>query len=151
MSIANDVRTYAGAALAQGKQVVDQTQARLGGPVALTDKAKETYAGLRERSEALYQRVSALPVVGSVTTAVNGLTKNEQVSKALHAAEFAAGAVIDTVNARVLTPIRSLLEQEPARTTAAKADVADAEGAAVTEQEQVPAKRTTPRRTTAKS
>lgn len=149
MSIASDVRTYAGAALAQGRQVVDQTQARLGGPVALTDKAKETYAELRERGEALYERVSALPVVGSVTAAAGSLTKNEQVIKALHLAEFAAGAVIDTVNARVVTPIRALLEQQTAPAAPAKREVPAAEETVVTE--QVHAKRTTPRRATAKS
>lgn len=148
MSIASDVRTYAGAAFAQGKQVVDQTQARLGSSAELTDKARETYAELRERGEALYQRISVLPVVGQLTEAASSLSKNEQVNKALHVAELAAAAVIDTINARVLTPIRSLLDQQLAPKPA-KADTPAAESTVVTE--QVSAKRTTPRRTTAKS
>src|SRR6266536_3253903 len=117
MSIASDVRAYADSALEQGKQVVDQAQARLtearadaadlAGKAATkaASKATETYTDLLAKGEALYERVSALPVVEKVSSTVepyvaqfNGyratvtekveqlytdLKKNDQVAKVL--------------------------------------------------------------------
>jgi hypothetical protein len=89
MSITNDVRTYADAALGQGKHVVDQAQAKLtdtftgvagdatvvvekvqGRAQGLASKASETYGELAKLGESLYERVSALPVVDSVSSTV---------------------------------------------------------------------------------
>jgi hypothetical protein len=183
MSIASDVRSYADSALEQGKQVVDQAQSRFsdvqGGAQDLAGKAagkaSETYTDLRTRGEALYERVSTLPVVERATAVaepyvaqLNGyrttvsdkveqlytdLKKNDQVAKVLGAAETAAGVVIETVNDRVVNPVKSLLEREPvtdAKPTTAKAPTAapataPAKAAAPA---KAPAKRTTTRRTT---
>ena len=96
MSITNDVRSYADAAIERGKHVVDQAESRLtevasdatglAGKVSvtatevvdkvqdrahgLTGKAVETYGELRNFGESLYGRVAALPVVESVTATV---------------------------------------------------------------------------------
>ena len=96
MSITNDVRSYADAAIERGKHVVDQAESRLtevasdatglAGKVSvtatevvdkvqdrahgLTGKAVETYGELRNFGESLYGRVVALPVVESVTATV---------------------------------------------------------------------------------
>ena len=96
MSITNDVRSYADAAIERGKHVVDQAESRLtevaseatglAGKVSvtatevvdkvqdrthgLTGKAVETYGELRNFGESLYGRVVALPVVESVTSTV---------------------------------------------------------------------------------
>jgi hypothetical protein len=80
--------------------------------------------------------VSTLPVVDSVSSTVepyvaqlNGyrtaftekveelyadLKKNEQVAKVLESAELAATAVLDTVNERVIKPVRSAVAPAPA-------------------------------------
>lgn len=138
-------------------------------------KASETYADLRTRGEELYERVSTLPVVERATSVaepyvaqLNGyrttvtdkveqlytdLKKNDQVAKVLGVAETAAGVVIETVNERVVNPVKSLLEREPvtdskpttAKTPAAPAAEASAKPAAPA---KAPAKRTTTRRTT---
>jgi hypothetical protein len=104
-----------------------------------SSKASETYADLRTRGEELYERVSTLPVVeratavaepyvSQVSAQLNGyrttvtdkveqlytdLKKNDQVAKVLSVAETAAGVVIETVNERVVNPVKSLLEREP--------------------------------------
>ncbi|HEY7046810.1 MAG TPA: hypothetical protein VH373_06280 [Jatrophihabitantaceae bacterium] len=166
MSIANDVRSYADSALEQSRQVVDQAQARFSGVQGnaqdfagkAADKASATYADLRTKSEALYGRVSTLPVVERVTSTVepyvaqfsaqlNGyrttvaekveqayadLKKNDQAARMLGAAEAAAGVVIETVNERVVTPVKSVLDREPATVTkapGAKTATADSEPA----------------------
>ena len=185
MSIASDVRSYADTALEQGKQVVDQAQARisdvqgnaqdLAGKAAT--KASETYTDLRTRGEALYERVSTLPVVEQVSSTVepyvaqlNGyrttvtekveqvytdLKKNDQVAKVLGVAETAAGVVIETVNDRVVNPVKSLLDRAPitdAKPTTAKTAPAATPAAApaktTASAKATPAKRTTTRRTT---
>lgn len=151
MSIANDLRSYADSALEQGRQVVDQAQSRFsdvqGNAQDITGKAAgkatATYADLRTKGEALYGRVSTLPVVEQVSATVepyvahlNGyrtvvaekveqaytdLKKNDQVAKVLGVAETAAGVVIETVSERVVTPVKSLLDHEPATATKAPA------------------------------
>jgi hypothetical protein len=151
MSIANDLRSYADSALEQGRQVVDQAQSRFsdvqGNAQDITGKAAgkatATYADLRTKGEALYGRVSTLPVVEQVTATVepyvahlNGyrtvvvekveqaytdLKKNDQVAKVLGVAETAAGVVVETVNERVVTPVKSLLDHEPETATKAPA------------------------------
>jgi hypothetical protein len=184
MSIASDVRSYADSALEQGKQVVDQAQSRFsdvqGGAQDLAGKAavraSETYTDLRTRGEAIYERVSTLPVVERATSVaepyvaqLNGyrttvsdkveqlytdLKKNDQVAKVLGVAETAAGVVIETVNDRVVNPVKSLLEREPvtdAKPTTAKAPTAEATPATPAKTAapaKAPAKRTTTRRTT---
>lgn len=165
MSIASDVRSYADSALEQGKQVG---------------------ADLRNRGEALYERVSTLPVVERATAVaepyvaqLNGyrttvtdkveqlytdLKKHDQVAKVLGVAELAAGVVVETVNERVVNPVKSLLEREPvteAKPTTAKTPVPAATAApaqspvaaaapakTTSPAKAVPAKRTTTRRTT---
>ena len=186
MSIASDVRSYADSALEQGRQVVDQAadQARarfgdaqgnaqdLAGKAA--SKATATYTDLRTKGEALYGRVSALPVVEQVSSTVepyvsqfgaqlNGyrttvaekvdqayaeLKKNDQIAKVLGVAETAAGVVVETVNERVVTPVKSLLDREPATATKAPApfDSAPAEAPAKT-----PAKATSPAKAPARA
>lgn len=170
MSITNDVRTYADVALEQGKHVVDQAQAavteRITGVAGdatvvvekvqsraqgLASKASETYGELASLGESLYERVSALPVVDSVSSTVepyvaqlNGyrtaftekveelyadLKKNEQVAKVLDSAELAATAVLDTVNERVIKPVRSAVAPAPAPKPAPKPATADAASA----------------------
>ena len=170
MSITNDVRTYADVALEQGKHVVDQAQAavteRITGVAGdatvvvekvqsraqgLASKASETYGELASLGESLYERVSALPVVDSVSSTVepyvaqlNGyraaftekveelyadLKKNEQVAKVLDSAELAATAVLDTVNERVIKPVRSAVAPAPAPKPAPKPAPADAASA----------------------
>ncbi len=155
MSITNDVRTYADVALEQGKHVVDQAQAAVSERITgvagdatvvvekvqsraqnLASKASETYSELAGLGESLYERVSTLPVVDSVSSTVepyvaqlNGyrtaftgkveelyadLKKNEQVAKVLDSAELAATAVLDTVNERVIKPVRSAVAPAPA-------------------------------------
>lgn len=139
MSIASDVRSYADSALEQGKHA-----------------AAEAYADLRTRGEALYERVSTLPVVERATAVaepyvsqvgaqLNGyratvtdkveqlyadLKKNDQVAKVLGVAETAAGVVVETVNERVVTPVKSILDREPA--TEAKPTPATAPAPAAT-------------------
>jgi hypothetical protein len=177
MSIASDVRSYADAALEQGRQVVDQAQARFtgvrgdatdlankvtgtagdvveNGAQSFADRASETCADLRVRSEALYGRVSSLPAVESVTSTVEPyvaqlnayriaatdkaeelyaeLKKNEQVAKALNVAEAAAGVVVETVNERVVNPVKSMLEREPVTRTTPAAEAKPAKPAAAT-------------------
>jgi len=152
MSIASDVRTYADTALEQGKT---------------------TYTDLRTKGEALYGRVTTLPVVEQVSSTVepyvaqlNGyrttvtdkveqlytdLKKNDQVAKALGVAEQAAGVVIETVNERVVNPVKSLLDRETVTEAkpAAKTPAAEAAPAkSTTPAKAAPAKRTTTRRTT---
>jgi len=152
MSIASDVRTYADTALEQGKT---------------------TYTDLRTKGEALYGRVTTLPVVEQVSSTVepyvaqlNGyrttvtdkveqlytdLKKNDQVAKALGVAEQAAGVVIETVNERVVNPVKSLLDRETVTEAkpAAKTPAAEAAPAkSTTPAKAAPAKRTTSRRTT---
>jgi hypothetical protein len=170
MSITNDVRTYADVALEQGKHVVDQAQAavteRITGVAGdatvvvekvqsraqgLASKASETYGELASLGESLYERVSALPVVDSVSSTVepyvaqlNGyrtaftekveelyaeLKKNEQVAKVLDSAELAATAVLDAVNERVIKPVRSAVAPAPAPKPAPKPATADAASA----------------------
>jgi hypothetical protein len=170
MSITNDVRTYADVALEQGKHVVDQAQAavteRITGVAGdatvvvekvqsraqgLASKASETYGELASLGESLYERVSALPVVDSVSSTVepyvaqlNGyrtaftekveelyaeLKKNEQVAKVLDSAELAATAVLDAVNERVIKPVRSAVAPAPAPKPAT-ADAASATSSA---------------------
>ncbi len=94
MSITNDVRSYADAALEQGKQAVDHAQAKLtevagdatglagkvGGTAAevaekvqghaqgFAGKASGTYGELRNFGESVYGRVVALPVVESAAS-----------------------------------------------------------------------------------
>jgi len=185
MSIASDVRSYADSALEQGKQVVDQAQSRFsdvqGGAQDFASKtagkaavkASETYTDLRTRGEAIYERVSTLPVVERATTVaepyvaqLNGyrttvsdkveqlytdLKKNDQVAKVLGVAETAAGVVIETVNDRVVNPVKSLLEREPvtdSKPTTAKAPTAEAAPVKAAAPAKAPAKRTTTRRTT---
>lgn len=155
MSITNDVRTYADVALEQGKHAVDQAQAavteRITGVAGdatvvvekvqsraqgLVSKASETYGELASLGESLYERVSALPVVDSVSSTVepyvaqlNGyrtaftekveelyadLKKNEQFAKVLDGAELAATVVLDTVTERVIKPVRSAVAPAPA-------------------------------------
>jgi hypothetical protein len=151
MSIANDLRSYADSALEQGRQVVDQAQSRFsdvqGNAQDITGKAAgkatATYADLRTKGETLYGRVSTLPGVEQVTATVepyvaqlNGyrvvvaekveqaytdLKKNDQVAKVLGVAETAAGVVIETVNERVVTPVKSLLDHESETATKAPA------------------------------
>lgn len=186
MSLVSDVRSYADSALEQGKQAVDQAQSRFsdvqGSAQDLAGKAvrqaSDTYADLRTRGEAVYERVSTLPVVERATAVaepyvaqLNGyrtavtdkveqlytdLKKNDQVAKVLGVAETAAGVVIETVNERVVNPVKSLLEREPvtdSRPTAAKTPVAAATPAKTTPAKTTapakaaPAKRTTTRRT----
>ena len=151
MSIASDVRSYADTALEQGKT---------------------TYTDLRTKGEALYGRVTTLPVVEQVSSTVepyvaqlNGyrttvtdkveqlytdLKKNDQVAKALGVAEQAAGVVIETVNERVVNPVKSLLDRETvteAKPTTAKTPTAEAAPAKATAPAKAaPAKRTTTRR-----
>jgi len=152
MSIASDVRSYADTALEQGKT---------------------TYTDLRTKGEALYGRVTTLPVVEQVSSTVepyvaqlNGyrttvtdkveqlytdLKKNDQVAKALGVAEQAAGVVIETVNERVVNPVKSLLDRETVTEAkpAAKTPAAEAAPAkSTTPAKAAPAKRTTTRRTT---
>lgn len=217
MSITSDVRSYADAALEQGRQVVDQAQARFtgvrgdatnlankvtgtAGDVAekvedgaqgFADKASETCADLWVRGEALYGRVSSLPAVESVTSTVEPylaqlnayriaatekaedlyaeLKKNEQVAKALHVAETAAGLVLESVNERLVNPVKARLEREPVTTTTPATETEPAKPAASTKSTapkksatstksaaskpatsaaKAPAKRTTTRRTT---
>jgi hypothetical protein len=194
MSIANDVRSYADSALEQGRQVVDQAQARFSGVQGnaqdfagkAADKAGATYADLRTKSEALYGRVSTLPVVEQVTSTVEpyvaqfsaqlhgyrttvaekveqayaDLKKNDQAAKVLAAAEAAAGVVVETVNDRVVTPVKSLLDREPATVTkapGAKTATADSEPAKAAVKpvkapgkaaEKAPAKTTSPAKAT---
>ena len=155
MSITSDVRTYADVALEQGKHVVDQAQAavtdRITGVAGdatvvvekvqsraqgLASKASETYGELASLGGSLYERVSALPVVDSVSSTVepyvaqlNGyrtaftekieelyadLKKNEQVARVLDGAELAATVVLDTVNERMIKPVRSAVAPAPA-------------------------------------
>jgi hypothetical protein len=154
MSITNEVRTYADAALEQGKQVVDQAQARLTDRIntvaddatvvvekvqdraqGLVSKASETYGELAGLGESLYERVSTLPVVDSLSSTVEpyvaqlkgygtvvaekaeelfaDLKKNEQFAKVLGSAELAATAVLETVNERVIKPVRSAVAPAP--------------------------------------
>jgi len=152
MSIASDVRSYADTALEQGKT---------------------TYTDLRTKGEALYGRVTTLPVVEQVSSTVepyvaqlNGyrttvtdkveqlytdLKKNDQVAKALGVAEQAAGVVIETVNERVVNPVKSLLDRETVTEAKPAAKTPAAEAAPVksaTPAKAAPAKRTTTRRTT---
>src|SRR3954468_463409 len=88
MSFANDVRSYADAALEQGKHVVDQAQSRLSevAPTEVVDKVQDraqdfatrataTYADLARKGESLYERVSAMPIVESVSATVEPYVK----------------------------------------------------------------------------
>lgn len=141
-------------------------------------KASETYADLRTRGEELYERVSTLPVVERATAVAEpyvaqlsgyrttvtdkveqlytDLKKNDQVAKVLGVAETAAGVVIETVNERVVNPVKSLLEREPvtdskpttAKTPATPAAPAAEASAKPAAPAKAPAKRTTTRRTT---
>jgi len=152
MSITSDVRSYADAAVEQGKQVIDQAQARLTGVAGdvgaaevvdkvqdraqdLAARATAAYVDFSHRGEQFYERVSALPIVGSVSTAVEpyvaqlndyrvaftgkveglyaDLKQNDQVAKVLDTAEQAAGLVLGTVNEKVVKPVRSLVEHAP--------------------------------------
>ncbi len=192
MSIASDVRSYADAALEQGKHVVDQAQARLtevAGDVGATeaaekvqDRAQEfasrataTYVDLARKGESFYERVSAMPIVETVTSTVEPyvkqfdgyriaftekveefyaeLKKNEQVAKVLDGAESAAGVVVGTVNEHVVKPVRSLVEHAPIVQTARPAPrkAAPAKSTAprkTAARKTAPAKRTAPRKTT---
>ncbi len=94
MSITNDVRSYADAALEQGKQAVDQAQSKLtevvgdatglagkvsgtaaevaekvqGHAQGFAGKASDTYGELRNFGESIYGRVVALPAVESMAS-----------------------------------------------------------------------------------
>jgi heparin binding hemagglutinin HbhA len=185
VSITSDVRSYADAALEQGKHVVDQAQARLTDVAGDTpSKVQDRAQGLATKASATYgelrERVATLPGVETVSSTVepyvaqlhdyrvalaekveefySGLKNNEQAAKVLAPAELAASVVIDTVNARVVKPVRSLIEPAPAApaTTAppaAPAAPATPEPPAATTAppaKPAPAKRAAPRRTTAK-
>jgi hypothetical protein len=203
MSITSDVRSYADAAVEQGKQVVDQAQSRLTGVASdatelagkvsgtatevaekvqghaqgLTGKAIETAGELRTFGETLYERVIAWPVVETVASSVEpylgqlkeygatvterieefyaDLKKNDQVAKALDSAEFVAGAVIDTVSARVVKPVRSYVEgatgAAAASTEPAPSTAEQAAPTRTTTVKATPAKRTAPRRPATKA
>jgi hypothetical protein len=146
VSISNDVRSYADSALEQGKQVIDQAATR----------ALATCAGLRSRGEALYGQVSTLPVVQQVSATVEQIyadvKKNDQVAKVLGVAEQAAGAVIETVNERVVNPVKALIDREPGTGPAAGASPAKqsstATSTAASTAKTVPAKRPPARRST---
>ena len=153
MSITSDVRSYADAALEQGRHVVDQAQGRAHG---LAGKASATYTDLRGRVVALpgVEAVSStvepyvaqlhgyrVALTGKVEELYSGLKSNEQVAKALAPAELFVGVVLDTVDERVVKPVRSFIEpaaEKPAAESAAEPAAA----------KPAPAKRAAPRRTT---
>lgn len=172
MSTTNDVRSYADAALEQGKHVVDQAQTRLTDVARdaseaaekvqdrahdLATKASRTYGELRER-------VTSLPGVETVSSTVEpylerlneyritltekveelygDLKKNAQIAKMLAPAEHAANMAMATVNERVVKPVRSLAEPERPKRQARKP------AAKATPIKATPAKRAAPRRAT---
>jgi len=90
-------------------------------------------------------------VTDKVEQLYTDLKKNDQVAKALGVAEQAAGVVIETVNERVVNPVKSLLDRETVTEAkpAAKTPAAEAAPAkSTTPAKAAPAKRTTTRRTT---
>ena len=182
MSITSDVRSYADSLLQQSKQVIGQAQARLtevpSDASGLADKAatraSETYSDLRTKGEALRERVSALPAVDQVSSTMepyvaqlNGyrvaliekveqlyaeLKTNDQVARVLGVAEQATGAIVGTVNERLVNPVRSRLERESdgehAATLATPGDVTVPAEVTVPAQAAVPAKAATPTKAT---
>jgi hypothetical protein len=109
MSITSDIRSYADTAIGQSKQVVGQTVSTAAGLRAQAEKAVnleaikaavEPYlaqarnysAALTDRAEDLFSTVKDDKRVGGVVTRAETLT----------------GAVVETVQARVLKPVQSL-------------------------------------------
>ena len=175
MSITNDVRSYADAALEQGKHVIDQAQTRLTDVAEdasqaadkVQDRAHDLATKASKTYGELHERVTSLPGVETVSSTVEpylerlnvyritvtekveelyaNLKKNEQIAKMLAPAEHAARTVMDTVNERVVTPVRTLVELESSKRHAPKS------AAKATPIKATAAKRTTPRRATPKA
>ncbi len=119
MSITNDVRTYADVALEQGKHVVDQAQAAVSERITgVAGDATVVVEKVQSRAQNLASKASETYFTGKVEELYGDLKKNEQVAKVLDSAELAATVVLDTVNERVIKPVRSAVAPAPAPTRA---------------------------------
>jgi uncharacterized protein YjbJ (UPF0337 family) len=138
MSIASDIRSYADTAVSQGKQVLDQAQSQLndvtgqanelfgktrGNVTDIAGKATEAVSDLRASAEkainldALKTAVEPyLAQVKDYTASVtdraegliSGIASDARVAKLVDAARPVTSVVVETVQERVVKPVRSL-------------------------------------------
>jgi hypothetical protein len=149
MSIANDIRSYADTAVSQGKHVLDQAQAQLN---EVTDQASELYGKTRENVTEIAHKATTTvsdlrasaekainveaiktavepyltrvkgyrtTVADRAETLVETVRHDKRVVKLVDAAE----QVVETVEERVVKPVRSLTTRgaKPVGKPAAKA------------------------------
>jgi hypothetical protein len=134
MSIATDIRSYADNALAQGKQVFDQAQENVFG---LTTKATDAVSDLRSQAEKAVNldaiKTAVEPYLaqakGYSTTVTdraeelfNTVKNDKRVALVVSKAEELTGAVVETVQDRIVKPVQTLTGRgsKPAARTAPK-------------------------------
>jgi uncharacterized protein YjbJ (UPF0337 family) len=136
MSITSDLRAYADDALEQGKKVVRDTQSQLNDVTGqanefvgkLTDTAKDNVAGLRAQAEKTLDlgpiKNAVEPYVAQARGYADQLLatarKDKRVAALLDSAESVTGAVVETVQERVVKPVQQLLGSAPKRRPARK-------------------------------
>jgi hypothetical protein len=130
MSITSDIRGYADTALDQGKQYVGQAQAQFQDLRAQAEKtlnvdavktAVEPYLAQAKQ----YRANVKATVNATVTDRAEGLVAtvkgNDRVAKVLTTAETVTGAVVGTVQERVVKPVVSLTGRGSGTSAAKKA------------------------------
>lgn len=124
MSITSDIRSYADTAVSQGKQVLDQAQAQLdhvsGQANDFVGKARDNVSDIADKAvnldaitTAVEPYLAQLKEYSTIVTdkfegIVAGVRSDKRVSKLVDRAESVTGAVVETVNERVLKPVQSL-------------------------------------------
>jgi len=120
MPITSDIRAYADSAIEQSKQVTGTVTARVSG---LSAKAQSTVSDLRTQAEKAFNidafkaavepyRAHAKEYRTAVTDRASGLvgtvTSDKRVAKVVDTAESLSGAVVGTVQQRVVKPVQNL-------------------------------------------
>jgi len=120
MPITSDIRAYADSALEQGKQVTGTVTARVSG---LSAKAQSTVSDLRSQAEKAFNidafkaavepyRAHAKEYRTAVTDRASGLvgtvSSDKRVAKVVDNAQSLSGAVVGTVQQRVVKPVQNL-------------------------------------------
>jgi hypothetical protein len=111
MSITRDLRSYADAALEQGKHVVARAQNHFEDASGQANQVVGKFAGTANKTVADL-RAHAKGYGSSVAERAEGLfaaaQQDERVAKLVGAAEVITGLVVETVHARVVKPVQSL-------------------------------------------